>query len=126
SPTIVNDGRRLMICSQPVSFLQLTNELDEKIGMHPQLENVGFLHYFHRNTPEDIQFSTVLRMNATFPYIMPMVTLPTEPQMLVMDAGIRDNYGTKTTIRYILALRNWIKKNTSGVIVLQIRDTKKS
>lgn len=126
SPTIINDGRRLLICAQPIGFMQSTDKLDDKVGIHPQLENVEFLHYFRKNSPKDIQFSSVLRMNATFPYIMPMVSMPTQPEMLVMDAGIRDNYGTKTTVRYLLSLHDWIKKNTSGVIILKIRDTKKT
>lgn len=126
SPTIINDGRRLLICAQHISFLQLTDHLDDERGVNPQLENVEYLRYFRKNNPKEIDFSTVLRMNATFPYIMPMVTMPTNPEMLVMDAGIRDNYGTKTSVRYLLALHDWIKKNTSGVIILKIRDTKKT
>jgi hypothetical protein len=56
---------------------------------------------------------------------MPMVTLPTSPEMQLMDAGIRDNYGIKTALNYLYANQEWIEKNTSGVILLSIRDTKK-
>jgi hypothetical protein len=42
-----------------------------------------------------------------------------------MDAGLRDNYGGKTMIEFLFVMKDWIKENTSGVIVLQIRDTKK-
>jgi hypothetical protein len=56
---------------------------------------------------------------------MPMVTLPTHPEMQLMDAGIRDNYGIKTALNYLYANQDWIRKNTSGVIILSIRDTKK-
>ena len=54
-----------------------------------------------------------------------MMTMPTEPGMQLMDAGIRDNYGTKTTMDYLFSIKKWIKENTSGVIILEIRDTKR-
>jgi len=64
-------------------------------------------------------------MNSTFPYILPMVALPTTPEVRIMDAGIRDNYGTKTTVRYIMAMREWLAENTSGVVLVEIRDIEK-
>lgn len=126
TPTIINDGRRLLISSQQMSFLQSNFRLDQRVGMNPQVENIEYLKYFKKNNPEDLAFTSVLRMSATFPYIMPMVTMPTKPGMQIMDAGIRDNYGTKTTSRYLLSLRKWIKENTSGVVILKIRDSKKT
>ncbi len=42
-----------------------------------------------------------------------------------MDAGMRDNFGTWLSIKYLFTFRKWIKENTSGVIILQIRDTPK-
>lgn len=126
TPTIINEGRRLLVCSQPQGYLQAPDILNEMIGLNPDIEDIEFLRYFKDENPLEIRFSSVLRMNASFPYIMPMVSLPTTPTMLVMDAGIRDNYGTKTTMRYLIALRKWIKENTSGVIILKIRDKKKN
>jgi hypothetical protein len=63
-----------------------------------------------------------MRMNATFPYVLPNVWLPTNPIVDVMDAGLRDNSGQETTIRFINNFKDWIEQNTGGVIVLQIRD----
>lgn len=126
TPTIINDGRRLLISSQQMSFLQSSFRLDDRVGMNPQVENIEYLKYFKKNNPEELAFTSVLRMSATFPYIMPMVTMPTKPGMQIMDAGIRDNYGTKTTSKYLLSLRKWIKENTSGVIILKVRDSKKT
>jgi hypothetical protein len=54
-----------------------------------------------------------------------MVSLPTLPETHIMDAGLRDNYGGKVTIEYLLALKNWIQENTSGVIIVEMRDTKR-
>lgn len=126
TPTIINDGRRLLISSQHHGYLQATSQLDKRIGLNPQIENIEYLKYFESLNPEEVRFTSVMRMSATFPYIMPMVTMPTSPGMQIMDAGIRDNYGTKTTVRYLLSLRKWIRENTSGVIVLKIRDSKKT
>ena len=42
--------------------------------------------------------------------------------MEVMDAGIRDNFGWKTTYRFVYALREWIENHTSGVVIVQVRD----
>ena len=124
TPTIVNDGRRLLVSSQQLSFLQQKYARDT-MGVRPIIENVEYQKFFEGSNPNDIRFTTVLRMNATFPYIMPMVTMPTHPGMQVMDAGIRDNYGTKTTIAFIHALEEWIRENTSGVIIVKVRDSKK-
>jgi hypothetical protein len=64
-------------------------------------------------------------MNATFPYILPAVSLPCEPVIHVMDAGIRDNTGLKTSLRFLYIFREWIEENTSGVIFVDIRDSHK-
>lgn len=121
TPTIINDGRRMLIGSQPYAFMNGPIETKKYVGP----ENVEFLKLFGPNLGQSVKFTSVLRMNSTFPYILPMVTLPTDPEIQVMDAGIRDNYGTKSTVRYVKALSNWIKENTSGVVIVEIRDIKK-
>jgi hypothetical protein len=124
TPTIVNDGRRLLVSSQQMGFMHGKYAQEEK-GVRPIVENVEYQKFFAGVHPNDIRFTSVLRMNATFPYIMPMVTMPTYPGMQVMDAGIRDNYGTKTTVAFIHALEDWIREHTSGVVLVKIRDSKK-
>ncbi|MEN9999522.1 MAG: hypothetical protein RI922_2512 [Bacteroidota bacterium] len=119
SPTIVNDGRRLLIASQSLSFLTESKEAWNSY------ENIDYQSFFKSNDPQNLRFSSVLRSSSTFPFIMPMITMPTSPEMQLMDAGIRDNYGRKTTVEYLFAMKDWIKKNTSGVIILEIRDTKR-
>lgn len=125
TPTIINDGRRLLISSQHIGFLNATLTKETSSGLNPEIENVEYLKFFEKNNPFDLSMSSALRMNATFPYIMPMVTMPTVPGMQIMDAGIRDNYGTKLTVKYLTALEDWIYENTSGVVIVKIRDTKK-
>lgn len=123
APTIVNDGRRLLIGTQPLGFL--TTPSSEGRFMSKTYENIDYQTFFKDVNPQNIRFSTVLRSSATFPFITPMVTLPTTPEVQLMDAGIRDNYGGKITMELLYHLQDWIKENTSGVIVLQLRDTKK-
>ncbi len=125
SPTIVNDGRRLLISSQPLGFMQL-NRRNLKGDYEAIVENFEYGLVTEEYHPENTRFSSVLRMSATFPYILPMAVLPGNMNFHIMDAGIRDNYGTKTTLNFMTIFRDWIKKNTSGVIVLRIRDLKKN
>lgn len=122
APTIVNDGRRLLLSSQPLSFMQAENE---QIGLEKSYEHVDGMQLFGRQQIDRLRFTSVLRMNSTFPYVLPMTTLPTSPKIQVMDAGARDNFGAKTTIQWLQSMEDWIEKETSGVLLVQIRDTKK-
>jgi hypothetical protein len=63
-------------------------------------------------------------MNATFPVVLPNVWLPSDPVIDVMDAGMRDNYGEESSLRFLASFDDWLKQNTSGVLMLQIRDRK--
>jgi hypothetical protein len=123
TPTIANDGRRLIIGSSSMAFLcHSEKNRDENRNSY---ENIDFHSFFNMNLTDSIRFSNVIRMSATFPFILPMVSMPTKPEMLIMDAGLRDNYGGKIAMEFLNEMEEWIEKNTSGVIILQIRDTKK-
>lgn len=117
SPTIINDSRRLIISPHSWNFI-----CNNKNSLN---ESVDYQSLFKNNMPNNLRFTSALRMSASFPYIMPSVTLPSTPKISVMDAGIRDNYGALTSLRYIHECKNWIKNNTSGVIIVQIRDSYK-
>jgi predicted patatin/cPLA2 family phospholipase len=123
TPTIINDGRRLFISSQPTNFI--TSGANATAELSNSCENIDIQSLLNNQNVNNLQFSTVLRASATFPFVMPMITLPTTPEIQLMDAGIRDNYGGKTMIQFLDVLEGWIAENTSGVIVLQIRDVKK-
>lgn len=123
SPTIVNDGRRLLISSQSLQFLTENKDNPKQVSF--SYENIDFQTFFAKNSPQNMRFSSVMRASATFPFIMPMMTMPTSPGMQLMDAGIRDNYGSKITLDYMFTLKKWIEENTSGVIIVEIRDTKR-
>ena len=123
-PTIANDGRRLYISPQPISYLT-EKRYSPIFQFQPIHECVEFTRMFAQQNAKNLRFISALRMNATFPYILPNVTLPSSPQIEVMDAGVRDNFGNTLTLQFLFVFRDWIEKNTSGVIVVQIRDTPK-
>ncbi len=121
TPASINDGRRLVISAQPVSYLtaiQATGPIEA--GSQP--EAIEFARLFEAHDPLGLKLTSALRMSASFPYITPVVTLPSTPAMRVMDAGLRDNYGYRVTFGYLLTFREWLARNTSGVVVLQMRD----
>lgn len=121
SPTIINDGRRLLISAQPISFLS-DNSSNSKCFNKPVIDNVEFTKMFNNQDAYNLKFTNALRMSATFPIIMPKVALPSSPEITVMDAGMRDNFGSLTTYKYIYTFREWIDENTSGIIILDFRD----
>lgn len=123
SPSIINDGRSLYISSQPIAHLTFNHP---NILKGQALQSaVEFRRLFKHQDADNVWFSSVLRMNATFPYISPSVILPSEPAIEVMDAGFRDTYGASIALKHLYAVRKWVEKNTSGVVILQIRDSPK-
>jgi hypothetical protein len=118
---VTRDSRKMIISTQPVSFMmqgwQDTTRIPE---MDP--DAIDFAAFFSKQEPFNLRILTALRMNATFPIVLPNVWLPSEPVIDVMDAGLRDNYGQETTLRFLEKFDDWISKNTSGVLILQIRD----
>jgi len=124
TPAIVNDGKRVLISSQPVSYL-MAQQQKQNFHYFKLNDCIEYSDYFKDMDAGKSRFTSLLRMNATFPYVLPSVTLPTEPPVQVMDAGMRDNFGLKTTFRYLFEMHEWIEKNTSGIIILQVRDTRK-
>lgn len=117
---IQSDGRKMMIGTQPLSFMMKPLEMHADSSGSP--DAVDFMALFKQQNPMSLRVLTALRMNATFPYVLPNVWLPSNPVIDVMDAGLRDNYGQETTLRFMDNFRDWIKENTKGVLILQIRD----
>jgi len=123
NPVITRDSRTMVVSTQPISFLMRPVYDSTKI---PSLDPdaIDFGAFFARQDPGNLRLLTALRMNATFPYVLPNVWLPTKPVVDVMDAGFRDNFGEQTTVRFLNTFREWFRENTSGVVLLQIRDRK--
>src|SRR5262249_34536538 len=105
SPMLVEDGRQLLISNLDLNALvettgPLRGEAPEPVLSVPAVE-------FARLFPgarDRFLLSTAVRMNASFPYVAPVCTIPTRPARRSIDAGFYDNYG----IRVALA---WAYKN---------------
>jgi len=122
--TIVNDGRKLMISNQPLGYLtQPEYSLNQPL---PPIDAVDFATFFREQNPYNLRLTSALRMNATFPFVLPVVKLPSQPYMNIMDAGLRDNFGAEVASRYLYVLRDWLQKNTQEAIFLEIRDTREN
>ncbi len=121
---IINDSRRFYISPQPVSFLMRSSSEKSK-NLDLSIDAIDFGAMFKEQDGYNLLFASAARMNATFPYILPNPVLPTEPPTYVMDGGAIDNFGAETTLRFLSTFKDWINENTSGVLILQIRDTQK-
>lgn len=122
TPTVVNDGRKIYIASHPVSFMNY--EADRGYGSY-KISGLDFMRFFNDHGAPQLRFLSALRMSATFPYITPNTSLPTEPRIQIMDAGISDNFGLSDAVRFLFAFKDWVAENTSGVVFVSIRDSPK-
>jgi hypothetical protein len=118
SPAVINDGRKLYISPHSLSFLTDFEKSNQSSGM-------DFQRLFKNHGADSLRFLTALRTNATFPIISPNVTLPTVPVMEIMDSGLTDNFGISDALDFVLELKNWIEENTSGVVLVSVRDTER-
>lgn len=124
SPTIINHGRKLIISPLNTSYFNYHNAKQNDFVTSDGV--VEFKRFLKDQNAVNLKYSTALRMSATFPYVMPMVSLPTNPGTEVMDAGIRDNYGTSLAVKFIAEFKVWIENNTSGVLIVTTRDRPKA
>jgi len=151
SPMIAEDGRRLLISNQPLADLathaedfpmmaedvgELTARLRDAgqpatgsqldlelplVASTPAIEFFGMFGSSAEDVRQRFKLSSAVRMSATFPYVTPSVVLPTDPPRHVVDAGYYDNFGVNLAARWIAGNAGWIKENTAGVLVVQIR-----
>jgi hypothetical protein len=118
---ITRDGRKMLISTQPVRFMMRT-KVDTSVLPSVDPDVVDFTSFFAKQDPFNLRVISALRMNATFPIVLPNVWLPSSPIIDVMDAGLRDNYGQETSLRFLEYFGDWIKQNTRGVLIIQLRD----
>jgi len=118
---ITRDGRKMMMCTQPISFMMRNWDMNADTAFS-EPDAIDFSAMFKRQHPLDLRLLSVLRINATFPYVLPNVWMPSVPVIDVMDGGMRDNFGQESTLRLLNVLQDWIAAHTGGVVFLQIRD----
>lgn len=118
---ISQDGRKLLISNDRLRFL-MRYRADSNQITPTEPDAVDFQTLFQHQDATELSFLTALRMNATFPVVLPNVWLPTQPVVDVMDAGLRDNFGQESALRFVQEFSDWLQQNTSGVVLIQIRD----
>jgi hypothetical protein len=120
SAVITRDGRMMYFSNHSARFLTHPGSISGARNKYPDaLDARSFL---GEKQIDNLSFLSALRMNATFPYVLPNVWLPTNPVVDVMDAGFRDNTGLQTQLRFAYYFRHWLQENCSRVVILQIRD----
>lgn len=121
--TIINDGRKLLLSNLPLSYLGRPeynrHSLDPLV-----LDAIDFGHLFGDKDPYQLRLATALRMNASFPFILPVIHLPSRPEINLMDIGLRDNFGVETVSRYLHHMDSFFRVTEQPVLVLEIRDTR--
>ncbi|MCL6260346.1 patatin-like phospholipase family protein [Aquiflexum sp. TKW24L] len=123
TPLITNDGRKLYIAPYPMSYMGIS--LDRADGVEEKSQGIDFQRFFADHQADQLRFISALRMGATFPFITPNVQLPSSPRMETMDSGLSDNFGVQDALRFMYVFQDWIKENTSGVVLITIRDSEK-
>lgn len=118
--TLVNDYKQLIISAQPVRYMMKPLKR-ENGGDRFETDMLDFCSFFKDNGGNLMRQSTAVRMNATYPLILPAVNLPASPEISAIDGGMRDNNGAQIVFRFIDVFQEWIKENTSGVVVIQIK-----
>ncbi len=118
---ITRDGRKLLISTQPVRFMMRAVAKPNHLSGY-DIDGVDYQSFFKNQDAGKLRFLSVLRMNATFPFVLPNVEMPTNPEIDVMDGGFRDNFGHETSMRFLSVFKDWLKANTSKVVVVEIRD----
>ena len=124
TPTFVEDGRRTLISNLDLAFLA-RNEGPHGVSTvtysRPAVELLRVL-----PTTANLSVASIARMSASFPYVTPASELPTTPRRHVVDAGYWDNYGVAVAVSWLSENFDHIVKDTSGVVLIQIRDMVKS
>ena len=111
SPTLADTGLPLLISNLDLDTVYRDkNEAVELFKLLPGTQNT-------------LKVQTAVRMSATFPFISPSTRLPTNPPHRVVDAGYYDNFGVGIAVAYLAepAIKAWLQRCTSGVMVVQIR-----
>jgi hypothetical protein len=136
SPMIVESGRRLVLSNLDLAAL-LQSEGPRLGSGGPggpgERDRVPYsrsgVQLFEKlpAARETLRLSTAVRAQANFPYVLPSTELPPlgsgEPRLRVVDAGYYDNEGVDLAAAWIFAHRGWLRAETAGVLLVQIRDS---
>ena len=85
TPVIVNDGRRLLIGTQGVGHLCRP---PGRTRMGPyEVDGADLRTLFGAQGADSLRLLSALRMSASYPYVLPAVSLPSVPPIDILDAA---------------------------------------
>ena len=120
SPMLVEDGRQLLISNLELD--EIVQRPARRLDIGEQIYSRPSVQFFHLYPDSKVSIATVARMSASFPWVSPASELPSEPYRRVVDAGYFDNFGGYVTAAWLRRYLPYLRANTSGVLVVQIRD----
>jgi hypothetical protein len=116
SPMVIESGERMLISNLDLRGLARPRSARGEPYLRSARE---FFRMFPAAQPT-FGLQTAIRLSATFPYVSPAVSLPTRPTRRLVDAGYYDNYGVNLAAAWAYQYRDWIRKNTAGLGLIQI------
>lgn len=116
APASLDDGRRVL-----VSNLELDYMTRHAIARDPPTRSA--FQFFEVFDDRDLTVATGARMSASFPYVSSAAELPTKQLRRLGDAGYFDNFGGFVLTSWLAENRDWLLANTSGVLIVQVRDS---
>ncbi|HXY40513.1 MAG TPA: hypothetical protein VEQ10_12635 [Vicinamibacteria bacterium] len=125
SPMVVEDGRRLVIANLDLRALI---ELNATTVESSECLSVSGTQAFSvwPGAAETLRLSTAIRLQASFPYVMPATEIPPfaagDPLCRAVDAGYYDDAGVDLACAWIRRHFDWLRRRTGGVVLLQVRD----
>ncbi len=137
SPMLVEDGRPLLISTLDLALMTRgrayqdakgrdlyrdakPGDEDDKTLRDPTV-SVEFFKLFPDETGWKLRLGTAARLSASFPYLSPATTLPTNPPRRIVDAGYLDNFGMAVALGWLRDYIDPVDLATDRVIVLEIR-----
>ena len=124
TPTVVEDGRFLVISNLDLEpLLQSEGPPASDANMPLAIQGIQLFDYLP-DAWGTLPLSTAVRLQANFPYVLPSTEVPgfKSGHLRVVDAGYRDDWGIEVATAWIASNRAWLAKNTSGVLLIQVRD----
>jgi hypothetical protein len=118
---ITRDGRKMYIATHPIRFMMQARTTQNNLTGY-DIDGLDYQSFFEKQDAQNLSFLTTLRMNATFPFVLPNIEMPANPEFDVMDGGFRDNFGHETCLRFVSYFKDWLQQNTSKVIIVELRD----
>ncbi len=117
SPTEIENGRKVLISSTGISFMcnnfKTIRNKNEKV-------NIDFNTKYKNYGSDNLRFTTAIRMNASFPFVSPYVTMPGKDRLKLSDAGMNDNYGLSVSFQFLAQYTDWFIQNTESIIFINI------